>query len=79
MIGSFIATAGFLISGILVVQRLFGQSLEHRPALLFGILAIVLGVNLVSLGLLGELIIFIHGHRLRDYHVKQVYENIKDA
>ena len=79
LIGSFTASAGFLISGVLVVQRLFGQPLEHRPALLFGILLIVLGVNLVSLGLLGELIIFIHGHRLRDYHVKQVYENINES
>ena len=33
----------------------------------------------VSLGLLGELIIFIHGHRLRDYHVHQVYENIDES
>ena len=79
LIGSFTAAAGFLISGVLVVERLFGQPLEHRPALLFGILLIVLGVNLVSLGLLGELIIFIHGHRLRDYHVKQVYENINES
>lgn len=79
LIGSFTAAAGFLISGILVVERLFGRPLEHRPALLFGILLIVLGVNLVSLGLLGELIIFIHGHRLRDCHVKQVYENINES
>ena len=58
-----------------MIERFFGTTaLTDRPALLFGMLFVVLGVNLVSLGLLGELIIYIHGDRLRDYHVEHVYE-----
>ena len=80
LIGCTTAAAGLLLSGVLVVQRFFNATaLSERPILLFGILLIALGVSLVSLGLLGELIIFIHGHRVRDYHVEQIYEHVDES
>ncbi|MCH8957157.1 glycosyltransferase family 2 protein [candidate division KSB1 bacterium] len=52
---SFIVGVG--ISGYLAVERLFlGQYLSDRPLLFLGILAIVVGVQFVSIGLLGEMI-----------------------
>lgn len=54
-LSSFIVGVG--ISGYLAVERLFlGQYLSDRPLLFFGILAIVVGVQFVSIGLLGEMI-----------------------
>ena len=57
--------AGLVISGYLTILRLFyGESLSDRPILLLGVLLIMLGVQLVLMGLLGELIV-------RTYHESQ--------
>ena len=37
-------------------------------------MVMVLGIQLFSLGLLGELIIFTHGKKMQHYHVDKVYE-----
>lgn len=56
---------GMAISIYLTVLRLFyGQGLSDRPILLLGILLIILGVQLILMGLLGELIV-------RTYHESQ--------
>lgn len=60
LIGLAAATLGFLISGWLTVERLFGgKPLTDRPLLLLGVLLIVLGVQVASMGLIGELVIFL--------------------
>jgi len=52
---SFIVGVG--ISSYLAVERLFlGKYLSDRPLLFLGILAIIVGVQFVSIGLLGEMI-----------------------
>jgi len=54
-LGSFIVGVG--ISAYLAVERLFlGKYLSERPLLFLGILAIIVGVQFVSIGLLGEMI-----------------------
>ena len=59
------ACSGAAITGWLAYQRLFGyQSIANRPLLLFGILLIFTGVQLVTLGLLAEL-------QARTYHESQ--------
>ncbi len=74
LIGSGLLAVGGIITGMLCIERLLGMtSLADRPLLMFGVLMIVLGVQLFSLGLLGELIIFTHGRSLRDYHVDKIY------
>jgi hypothetical protein len=56
---------GLGVTGYLAVQRLVGyQSIGNRPLLLFGILLIFTGVQLVTLGLLAELM-------ARTYHESQ--------
>jgi glycosyltransferase involved in cell wall biosynthesis len=53
------AAAGFLILAWLSLQKLaFGASIGTRPLLFLGILLLLLGVQLVSTGLIGELINF---------------------
>ena len=63
--GMFSLLIGLVISGYLTILRLFfGVGLSNRPVLLLGILLIILGVQLVLMGLLGELIV-------RTYHESQ--------
>lgn len=56
---------GMLLAGYLTIQRLyFHQGLADRPILLLAILLIMLGVQLITMGLLGELVV-------RTYHESQ--------
>jgi hypothetical protein len=56
---------GLLITGILGLQKIFlGVELAGRPLLLLGVLMVLGGVQLVTLGLLGEML-------ARTYHESQ--------
>jgi len=70
---SFLAGAG--INGVLAFQRLvLDKSLADRPALVLGTLLMALGLQLFSLGLLGELIIFVQAGGLKDYKLHEVLD-----
>ena len=65
LIGFAMGMLGAGITGWLAYVRLLGQeSIANRPLLLFGILLVFTGVQLVTLGLLAELI-------ARTYHESQ--------
>jgi glycosyltransferase involved in cell wall biosynthesis len=56
---------GISIAAYLTIQRIFlGQALSDRPILLFAVLLIFLGVQLLTMGLFGELLV-------RTYHETQ--------
>jgi len=70
-VGIPMALVGFLITTYLVSARLFfGMGLADRPALVFAVLLIVLGIQIVALGLIGEIIIFASTKRLKSYDVE---------
>lgn len=74
MIGSIIGIAGAVILAVLVFERLFmDQPLADRPALLLSSLLVVLGLQLFSLGLLGELIIFTHARSIKEYKIAEIF------
>jgi glycosyltransferase involved in cell wall biosynthesis len=65
LVGGGMLLGGFVVSAWLAYQRLFGyQSIANRPLLLFGILLIFTGLQLLTLGLLAEL-------QARTYHESQ--------
>jgi glycosyltransferase involved in cell wall biosynthesis len=65
LIGGLVGLVGAAISGWLAYQRLIGaESLSNRPLLLLGILLIVTGVQLVTIGLVAEI-------QARTYHESQ--------
>ena len=65
LVGGAMGLLGALTTAWLAYQRLFGyQSIANRPLLLFGILLIFTGVQLITLGLLAEL-------QSRTYHESQ--------
>jgi len=56
---------GAVITGWLAYLRLFGyESIANRPLLLFGVLLVFTGVQLITLGLLAEM-------QVRTYHESQ--------
>jgi hypothetical protein len=48
--------------------------LADRPALLLGVLMIVLGLQVIALGLIGEIIVFANSRQIRGVPVERVVE-----
>jgi glycosyltransferase involved in cell wall biosynthesis len=48
------------------------ESLADKPALVLGVFLVVLGIITASIGLIGEIIIFLQAKEHRDYHVEKV-------
>jgi glycosyltransferase involved in cell wall biosynthesis len=64
---------GLIYTGYLGITRLFfGTPLADRPALILGVLLIVLGIQVIALGLIGEIIIFVAGKRVKDYTIDRI-------
>lgn len=55
-LGLFCLLIGFVVGLYLTYLRLFGPGIGWRPALFFDVMAIVVGVQLISIGLLGEML-----------------------
>jgi len=75
LIGSSLFLAGLLLTAYLTAYRLFGHfGLANRPILLLGILLMVFGIQTLSIGLIGELIIFSHAKDIQDYNIDDLLE-----
>jgi len=70
--GATIFFFGTLVNFYLMIVKFLGNPLANRPLLIMGTLFMVLGIQLVSIGLIGELIIFIHARRLKEYRVEKI-------
>ncbi len=61
IIGGFLFLAGFLISLYLAIERIFFNVLLYRrPLLQFGIVLIIVGIQVVMTGIVGELIVYLN-------------------
>ena len=56
-LGMLCGLSGFVINMYLVVLKILGQSIGGRPLLLFGTLLIIVGIQLIGMGLLGEMLV----------------------
>jgi glycosyltransferase involved in cell wall biosynthesis len=75
LIGSSIFVAGTAITVYLGILKLAGAiALSNRPLLLLGILLMVFGIQLFSVGLIGELIIFNYAKEVCEYKVEEIIE-----
>jgi len=75
LLGLLLATAGLGISGWLAIEKLlFHESLSDRPLLLLGVLFIVVGVQLLTLGLMADVVsrTYHEAQNRRPYHVRAV-------
>jgi hypothetical protein len=72
-IGMIVLVPGLLFTAGLAIARLFyAVPLADRPALILGVLMIVLGIQIIALGLIGEIVIFASGRRIKDYTVEKI-------
>ncbi len=75
LLGTSLFLPGLFITAYLTILRLFGAiGLSNRPLLLLGILLMVFGIQLFSVGLIGELILFSHAKEIDQYRIEKIIE-----
>jgi len=75
LIGTGFFGSGFFICLYYAYGKIaYMMSLRDKPMLILGVLLIVLGIQTISLGLIGEIIIFTHARTLKEYQVDQFLE-----
>ena len=73
LVGTTLFGLGIISSLYLIAERLFfNVSLADRPALFLSSLLIVLGVQIIAIGLIGEIIIFTHAKDLKEYKIDKI-------
>ena len=73
LIGTALSGVGFAITFFLIIERLFfNTTLADSPALFLSSLLVVLGVQIIAIGLIGEIIIFTHAKDLKEYKVDKI-------
>jgi len=71
--GALFFLAGFIIELYLGVYRLlFLGPIAGRPLLILGALLLVIGIQMITIGLLGEMIIFTHAGEIEEYNIEEV-------
>lgn len=71
LVGSLFFLAGSVTSVFLLIARLGGQAIANRPLLLLAVLLLALGVQLMGLGLVGEIIVHLRAPHRRAYRVRE--------
>jgi glycosyltransferase involved in cell wall biosynthesis len=82
VVGSIFLAVGVGLLSVVIAQRLaVDVAAAGRPMLLFGVVFVVLGVQLFAIGLVGELIIFTHGRGMKEYSIGEIVslEKVDDA
>jgi hypothetical protein len=76
-LGLLLGTAGVGVLAYLTIDKLLGHAIGQRPLLILGVLLVVVGLQLFSLGLVGEMVTSQHeeraGERARtERHVEEI-------
>jgi glycosyltransferase involved in cell wall biosynthesis len=71
LVGSVFFGLGALTGLVLLVERIAGQGIANRPLLLLAVLLVALGVQLIGLGLVGEIIVHLRSPHRRAYRVRE--------
>jgi glycosyltransferase involved in cell wall biosynthesis len=73
LLGLGTCTVGLLATFYVVAERLFfGVTLSDRPVLILSSLLIVLGIQMLAMGLIGEIIIFTHAKEIKEYTIDEI-------
>jgi glycosyltransferase involved in cell wall biosynthesis len=73
--GLIFAGIGMVINIYLFIYRITGMGgIAGRPLLVLGVLLLLIGIQMISIGLLGEMIIFTHARDLEDYEIEEIVE-----
>lgn len=72
-LGAIFAIIGGAINLYLFVYRILGfGGIAGRPLLLLGALLLVIGIQMISIGLVGEMVIFTHARDIKDYNIEKI-------
>lgn len=75
LLGLFSSTIGFIMTVYLIIMRIFfSQALSERPLFILSIFMIFIGIQLVTMGLLAEVLMRVH-HEVRNrptYAIKEM-------
>ena len=74
LIGLLALSVGVGINSYLAVLWMLGNSLSNRPLLLLGVLLMILGIQVLTTGLLGEMVTFKNFRRSDTYTVRERVE-----
>ncbi|MGV7223215.1 MAG: glycosyltransferase [Nitrospinales bacterium] len=72
-IGMFFLLFGIFLGGFIFIERFtMGALAGNRPLLLLAIFLMVMGVQIASVGLLGEIVAFTRGRNKKDYTIEKI-------
>jgi hypothetical protein len=75
-LGAMLIIPGGLGGAIMTLQWLLGkEGLWGRPMFQIAFMAVILGVQIIGFGLVGEIIIFTQARNLREYRIERIYES----
>jgi hypothetical protein len=78
-VGSFSMIGGAIGLAYIAVERLvFDVAAADRPMMLLFTLAVVLGIQLIAIGLVGESLIFTHARDVKEYKIKKIHRKSED-
>ncbi|MGH8644026.1 MAG: glycosyltransferase [Gammaproteobacteria bacterium] len=73
VIGGGVFMLGLILTLFVIGERIFaGVALANRPALLISSLAMILGIQALAIGLIGEIIIFTHAKQIKEYTIAKI-------
>jgi glycosyltransferase involved in cell wall biosynthesis len=75
MVGTLLAAIGAIIMLYLAGLWVFGEGIGWRPLLFFGTTALVVGIQLISVGLLGEMLRNITFRPEEEYSIRQIWDD----
>jgi glycosyltransferase involved in cell wall biosynthesis len=74
-IGGMFGLGGLGVCAYMTIQKIyFDEAISGRPLLLLGVLLVVLGVQVLGFGLVGEIIIFSQARNLKEYRIESIFE-----
>jgi len=74
-LGGLVTLCGGALAAYLAVERMvYGKGVTGNPVLLIAVLLIVLGVQIIGFGLVGEIIIYSQARNLKEYRIERIWE-----
>jgi len=75
-VGMLCLLPGSIVLAIVFYQRVFeDKGLYGRPVFVLAMMLVVLGVQVIGFGLVGEIIIYTQARNLREYRIERIYDS----
>ncbi len=72
-LGALLTLVGAAINLYLFIYRILGfGGIAGKPMLLLGAILFIIGIQMISIGLLAEIIIFTHAKEIKDYNIEEI-------